>query len=226
MFFDKRLLALLGVAWFVTLAMAYLTGGLHASLECLDSINHMEGLEEQFADPNGQIMIPEDYGTKYEVGFSEAVDGFQPTVILDANTITPSPVADLVAVAADQYPNLSYWLLMGLIEVESGGDPKVVSRAGAIGLMQIMPATGQEISQQLGEEWAGLEVLYDVETNIRYGAYYLNQLFERFEGNQQAAIAAYNWGPNHISRRIRNGSKLPVIYPGKVIAAVAAMEGT
>ncbi len=119
----------------------------------------------------------------------------------------------------EKYPKLDFWLLMGVIKVESGGNPVTVSRAGAIGLMQIMPSTGEDIARELGEKWTGPEMLYDVETNIRYGAYYLNQLFERFEGNQQAAIAAYNWGPNHISRRIANGSTLPVVYPRKVLQA-------
>ena len=160
-----------------------------------------------------------------------AKPGRSVTILFHRRSIDPNSVLTADAIASSvgrmvkRYPALNFWLLMGVIEVESGGDPGVISKAGAIGLMQIMPSTGQDIARELGEEWIGPEILYDPETNIRYGAYYLNKLFERFEGNQHAAIAAYNWGPNHISRRIARGSTLPKVYPGKVLQASVDSRG-
>ena len=115
--------------------------------------------------------------------------------------------------------NIDPWLILAFIKVESDGRPQAVSKSGALGLMQLLPSTGQEVSFKLNEEWTGPEQLFDVDTNIRYGTHYLRQLFDRFD-SMQAAIAAYNWGPNHIARRIKRNAKLPSEYPIKVLAAL------
>ncbi len=111
------------------------------------------------------------------------------------------------------------WLILALIKVESDGRPHVRSKAGALGLMQVMPETGKGLAAELGEEWRGERQLFEVDTNIRYGTRYLRQLFERFE-DAQIAVAAYNWGPTHIAGRIERGSELPRQYSLKVLAAL------
>ena len=116
---------------------------------------------------------------------------------------------------------LSFWLVIGVIDVESGGDPCAVSSAGAIGLMQIMPRTGEEIARDLGIPWDGPHMLCDIEVNIHMGSYYLAQQIRRF-GDLKVALAAYNWGPGHIRGRLMRGRALPVIYPHKVLAAATA----
>ena len=69
------------------------------------------------------------------------------------------------------------------------------SSAGARGLMQITPDTADTIETLSGGETFVYEDLADPDLNIRYGTFYLSHLLERFEGNEVAALAAYNAGP-------------------------------
>lgn len=115
------------------------------------------------------------------------------------------------------------WLMVALIRVESAGNPQAVSYMGARGLTQVMPGTGIQIARELGVKWEGPEMLHDVETSVRFGTYYLSTLLERFS-NPRAAVAAYFWGPENIARRIREGSPLPVGYPGKVFRHVTLTQ--
>ena len=69
------------------------------------------------------------------------------------------------------------------------------SSAGARGLMQITPDTAETIETLSGGETFVYEDLADPELNIRYGTFYLRHLLDRFEGNEVAALAAYNAGP-------------------------------
>jgi soluble lytic murein transglycosylase len=114
--------------------------------------------------------------------------------------------------------------MVALIRVESAGNPDAISRVGARGLTQVMPATGFEIAQDLGVQWEGDQMLHDVEISVRFGTYYMSKLLARFEGNIHAAVAAYNWGPDHIAKRLRNGQPLPVRYPGKVLGHVTVAQ--
>lgn len=114
--------------------------------------------------------------------------------------------------------------ILALIIVESRGNPDVVSHAGAVGLMQILPGTGKFIARQINHEWTGPRLLKDVETNITFGTWYYTYLLRRFGGDQHAALAAYNWGPGHIQGRIRNAEKLPQVYPRKVYLAEEELQ--
>ena len=109
------------------------------------------------------------------------------------------------------------WLIVALIRVESAGNPDAISRVGARGLTQVMPATGREIAKDLGIKWEGEQMLHNVETSVRFGTYYLSKLILQFEGNLHAAVAAYNWGPKNIAKRLKRGTPLPVQYPGNVL---------
>jgi soluble lytic murein transglycosylase len=74
------------------------------------------------------------------------------------------------------------------------------SHAGARGLMQITPATAREIERHSGGTTFRLADLSDPEINIRYGTFYLHELLERYDGNEVAALAAYNAGPGNADR--------------------------
>jgi len=74
------------------------------------------------------------------------------------------------------------------------------SHAGARGLMQITPATANEIERLSGGTEFRLSDLRDPDINIRYGTFYLSELLRRFEGNEVAALAAYNAGPTAVER--------------------------
>jgi soluble lytic murein transglycosylase-like protein len=91
-------------------------------------------------------------------------------------------------------------LLKAVIEVESGFDERAYSSKGAIGLMQVMPATAARYGQF---------DLYSAEQNIEVGARYLHDLLAMFDGNVRLAVAAYNAGENAV---MRSGKRVPA-YP-------------
>jgi len=74
----------------------------------------------------------------------------------------------------------------------------VRSNAGAIGLMQLMPATGRQLAREIRLPYSGLTTLTDPQANIRLGTAYLAQMAERFGGDRVLATAAYNAGPNRV----------------------------
>jgi soluble lytic murein transglycosylase len=74
------------------------------------------------------------------------------------------------------------------------------SSAGARGLMQITPETAKEVKRHSGGVKFTLDDLSDPEINIRYGTYVLRELLDRFEGDEVAALAAYNAGPGNVEK--------------------------
>ncbi len=106
-------------------------------------------------------------------------------------------------------------LVVAVIEVESGGYPLATSRVGAMGLMQLLPSTGRELADRLDIEWKGPDTLFDPIVNVRLGTAYLRQLADRY-GDVDTALAAYNWGPGRIDRRLRRGATVPSGYVEQV----------
>jgi soluble lytic murein transglycosylase len=86
-------------------------------------------------------------------------------------------------------------VLYGLMRRESAFDPEARSPAGARGLLQLLPGTAQQIARLLHESWPSARVLFDPDTNLRYGAAYFARLLERFNNHLVLATAAYNAGP-------------------------------
>ena len=74
----------------------------------------------------------------------------------------------------------------------------VRSSAGAIGLMQLMPATGKSTAREISLPYAGLTTLTDSASNIRLGTWYLGKMYARFSNNRVLATAAYNAGPHRV----------------------------
>ena len=89
-------------------------------------------------------------------------------------------------------------IIYAVIKTESDFDSTAQSSAGAIGLMQIAPATFEEISRKLGDSYEK-GMMYDPETNIRYGTYYLSYLY-RYFGDWDVVFAAYNAGMGNVSK--------------------------
>lgn len=97
-------------------------------------------------------------------------------------------------------------LLQALIATESGFDPAAVSPKGAIGLMQIMPATAQRYGLADDAKMALKQKLTDPRTNLRTGARYLRDLLRMFPGQLELALAAYNAGEGAVQRA---GNRIP-----------------
>jgi len=111
------------------------------------------------------------------------------------------PARHLDAVnAAAQAEDVSPLLLFALVRQESWFDASAVSPAGALGLTQVIPATGEDIAADLGLTDFRESDLLDPETSLRFGAHYLAQQIEAFGGNIAAALAAYNGGPGNAGR--------------------------
>jgi len=90
-------------------------------------------------------------------------------------------------------------LILAVIRVESGGRVRARSPKGAVGLMQLMPATAEELARELHMGDVSGPALEDPETNIRLGTYYLSKLDKRFRGDRMLALAAYNAGPAKVA---------------------------
>ena len=89
-------------------------------------------------------------------------------------------------------------LVWAVIKTESGFDSSAVSHKGAVGLMQMMPETFTWLTNDILHDNHEVGMLYDPETNIKYGTYYLSRLYGRF-GSWDTALAAYNGGEGNVS---------------------------
>ncbi len=114
-------------------------------------------------------------------------------------TVYPLRYEQEITAAATAH-GLDPYLVFGVVRAESRFRPSVVSRAGAIGLMQITPATGQWIATKLGITAFTPADLYDPATNIQFGTWYLRHLIDRFGGDVDTALLAYNAGPGAADR--------------------------
>lgn len=120
----------------------------------------------------------------------------------------PQPFGSAVQAATREFefdPSLVY----AVMREESTYRPDVESPAGAIGLMQIIPPTGDQIASSLGVSSFAAERLLDPTTNIRFGTWYLKHLMGVFDGSRPLAIAAYNAGPDAVSSWLERDGHLP-----------------
>jgi len=102
---------------------------------------------------------------------------------------TPATPAELADAAADRY-GLPRWLVRGVMAAESGSQPSAVSPKGAIGLMQLMPATAQALGANP----------HDPAQNVDAGARYLRELLIKYDSRLWRALAAYNAGPGAVDK--------------------------
>ena len=107
-------------------------------------------------------------------------------------------------------------LILAVIAAESSFYNWSRSRAGAIGLMQILPTTGFSLAKARNINWMGNATLYDPYINIKLGIKYLAMMDDQFD-DLETALTAYNYGPTRVSKMIRRCDRLPMAYSQKVL---------
>lgn len=104
--------------------------------------------------------------------------------------VSREEINDLISKYSDK-TGLDEDFVKAVINQESGFNPNATSKCGAMGLMQLMPATAQGL---------GVTNAYDAEQNIEGGTKYLKGLMDRFNNDKSLALAAYNAGPNAVKK--------------------------
>lgn len=110
-------------------------------------------------------------------------------------TLSSRPGTDwldpIIAKASRRY-GVDAGLIKAIIKAESNFNPQAVSHAGARGLMQLMPATARSL---------GVSDSFNPEQNVMAGTRFLSDMLQRYDGNIDSALAAYNWGPGNVDKR-------------------------
>ena len=139
-------------------------------------------------DANGTLVLSDrkiDAPTKvYEVNGAPAIRTTKPMSAAAARY-------DAIVQAHASKQGLRPELVRAVIQVESGFNPRATSPKGAMGLMQLMPQTARDL---------GVRDAYDPDENVRGGTKYLRQLLDKYDGNQELALAAYNAGPGAVDK--------------------------
>jgi soluble lytic murein transglycosylase len=169
-----------------------------------DAAHEVAVLTERYSrEPDGLVALStmlNEVGA-YHQALRLARARFRDQLERTGGTVAPSlwnvayPTGLLPTIKLQGAKGVDPYLIAAIIREESQYDVKAVSRVGAIGLMQVMPATANTVAQRVGLPAVGREDLFDQETNIRIGVRYVEQLLEQFSGNLIYTIASYNAGP-------------------------------
>lgn len=161
------------------------------SMDGNDFTTLLQGLMQEMASTSGTSSsnTPEwvqNNPSTHSIANSEAVPG-----VTDNKTFTSDEINSAIKSAADKY-GVDESFIKAIIKQESGFNPNAESKAGAEGLMQLMPSTAKSL---------GVDNPFDVLQNIDGGTKYIKNLIDSFKGSKELALSAYNGGISRMNRR-------------------------
>lgn len=186
--------------WVITLYLAFHLGGRHQDLRALER-NVQDVRAAMNVDTVRQHSIQKTMGI---------IDKYN----LDMPSEERYDIASEIYEMSVKYDNLNVDLLCATITHESAQTwrPDIRSKAGAMGLMQVMPATGMFIAHYEGITWTSPEeVLFDPIYNIRIGARYLSTMISLY--GLEGGLAAYNGGERRAALWVSEGSEMEKLHP-------------
>jgi soluble lytic murein transglycosylase len=135
----------------------------------------------------------------------------------------PLHYSEYIRVHAKEH-HLDPALMAAVIYQESKFRPSVESSSGAIGLMQLTPSTARGIAIRTGGNAFETSDLYNAEINIRYGAWYLDNLFTKYH-NERLVLAAYNAGQGNVDKWIARGEDIQFPETRAYVSRVEHLKG-
>jgi len=173
----------------------------------LNSIDSATASAESWLEAQTAARFELDYETVLEVVRTHrptAADGW-------LHTLATAIVEEARAEAIDPL------FVTAIIAKESSFKSRVVSHAGAVGLMQLRPWVAEDLALRTDVEWNGKQTLHTPHLNIRLGVRYYKELVERF-GDEQIALTAYCFGPSRVSSQLRRGTFGGSRYAREILA--------
>lgn len=144
-------------------------------------LNRIATIEKRFGSASS---------ANYNTDFSAALSSAKKNYDSSAKTQDVGDIKKMISFAANKY-GVDPKLAMAVAKTESDLSPDVVSPAGAVGVMQLMPDTAREL---------GVHNINDPRENIDGGVHYLKNMLTMFNGDATKAVAAYNAGPNAVQK--------------------------
>ncbi|MEN8215972.1 MAG: transglycosylase SLT domain-containing protein [Pseudomonadota bacterium] len=163
---------------------------LNAKREWRYAIQHLPARQQAIA-----IALASHWGWHYQAIMAAAKAGYFDALEIRFPLAFHSPLA---AGAKRQGIDLAW--VYGIVRQETAFKNEASSHVGALGLMQLMPATARSVAKKIGLRLKRKRDIFALDTNIRLGTAYLQQMLDRFDGNYMLATAAYNAGPGRAKR--------------------------